>query len=116
MTSAARTLVMFGGPEFGRRRGREMKAAWKHANDRVGLATQRSAEGKHLSAVVTDSDQKVGDKIVVDNQARQRRSGPIELKHRDNTPVVEPTASPKEPRSSAYPSPLSKPPVAQAPQ
>jgi Flp pilus assembly protein TadD len=88
----------------------------EHANDRVGLATQRSAEGKHLSAVVTDSDQKVGDKIVVDNQARQRRSGPIELKHRDNTPVVEPTVSPKEPLSSAYPSPLSKPPVAQAPQ
>jgi Flp pilus assembly protein TadD len=86
----------------------------EHANDRVGLATQRSAEGKHLSAVVTDSDQNVGDKIVVDNQARQRRSGPIELKHRDNTPVKETTVPQKEPLSSASPSPLSKPPVAQA--
>jgi Flp pilus assembly protein TadD len=68
----------------------------EHANDRVGLATRRSAEGKHLSAVITDSDQKVGGEIVLEDQARRRQSGPIELKHRDNTPVVEPTVSPKE--------------------
>jgi Flp pilus assembly protein TadD len=85
----------------------------EHANDRVGLATRSSAEGKHLFAVVTDSDQKVGDKIVLDNQARHRQSGPIELRHRDNTPVVESTASPEEPRSSVPPSltpPTSRPP------
>jgi Flp pilus assembly protein TadD len=87
----------------------------EHANDRVGLATQRSAEGKHLSAVITDSVQQVGDKIVFENQARQRQSGPVELKHRDNTPVIESTVPQKEPRSSS-PSPLSKPPVEQAPQ
>ena len=88
----------------------------EHANDRVGLATQRSAEGKHLSAVITDSGQQVGDKIVLENQARQRHSGPIELKHRDNTPVMETTVPPKEPLSSASPSPLSKPAGSQAPQ
>ena len=88
----------------------------EHVSDRVGLATRHSAEGKHLSVVATDSDHKIADEIVLENQARRRQTGPIELKHRDNTPVVEPTASPKEPRSSAYPSPLSKPPVAQAPQ
>ncbi len=88
----------------------------EHANDRVGLATQRSAEGKHLSAVITDSGQQVGDKIVFENQARQRQSGPIELKHRDNTPVMETTVPPKEPLSSASPSPLSKPAGSQAPQ
>ena len=84
----------------------------EHANDRVGLATQRSAEGKHLSAVITDSGQQVGDKIVFENQARQRQSGPIELKHRDNTPVMETTVPPKEPLSSASP----KPAGSQAPQ
>ena len=88
----------------------------EHANDRFGLATQRSAEGKHLSAVITDSGQQVVDKIVLENQARQRHSGPIELKHRDNTPVMETTVPPKEPLSSASPSPLSKPAGSQAPQ
>ena len=88
----------------------------EHANDRVGLATQRSAEGKHLSAVIADSGQQVGDKIVLENQARQRQSGPIELKHRDNTPVMETTVPPKEPLSSPSPSPLSKPAGSQAPQ
>jgi Flp pilus assembly protein TadD len=81
------------------------------ANDRVGLATRRSAEGKHLLAVATDSDQKVDDRIVEQNQARRRRSGPIELKHRDNTPVVEPTTSPEEPQSSVAPSIVSQPSV-----
>jgi Flp pilus assembly protein TadD len=81
----------------------------EHADDRVGLATRRSAEGKHLLAVVTDSDQKVGDKIVLDNQVNRRQTGPIELKHRDNTPVVESTVSPKEPQSSVTPSLVSKP-------
>lgn len=66
----------------------------EHANERVGLATRSSAEGKHLSTVIADSDQKVGGEIVQENQARRRQTGPIELKHRDNTPVVEPTVSP----------------------
>jgi Flp pilus assembly protein TadD len=88
----------------------------EHTDDRVGLATRRSAEGKHLLAVVTDSDQKVGDKIVLDNQANRRQTGPIELKHRDNTPVVESTVSPKEPQSSVTPSLVSKPAESQASQ
>ena len=87
----------------------------EHANDRVGLATRSSAEGRHLSAVITDSDQKVGDQIVLDNESTRRRSGPVELKHRDNTPVVESTES-QQPRSSGIPSPVSKPQVPQAPQ
>jgi Flp pilus assembly protein TadD len=87
----------------------------EHAKDRVGLATRRSAEGEHLSAVITDSEQEVGDKIVSENRARRREPGPIELKHRDNTPVVEPTVSPKE-QSSVTPSPGSKPAVSHASQ
>jgi Flp pilus assembly protein TadD len=86
----------------------------EHADDRVGLATRHSAEGKHLLAVVTDSDQKVGDKIVLENQANRRQTGPIELKHRDNTPVVEWTVSPKEPQSLVTPSLISKPAESQA--
>jgi Flp pilus assembly protein TadD len=88
----------------------------EHANDRVGLATRHSAEGMHLLSVVTDSGQQVDDKIVMENQARHRQSGPIELKHRDNTPVVESTVSPKEPPSTRTPSPVAKPPLSQVPQ
>jgi Flp pilus assembly protein TadD len=85
----------------------------EHANDRVGLATRRSAEGKDLFAVVTDSDLKVGDKIVLENQVRRRQSGPIELKHRDNTPVEESTVSPDKP---VAPPPVSKSALPRPPQ
>jgi Flp pilus assembly protein TadD len=74
------------------------------AKVRVGLATRSSAEGKHISAVAVDSDQKVDGRIIQENQARRRHAGPIELKHRDDTPVVEPTVSPDEPQSSVLPS------------
>jgi Flp pilus assembly protein TadD len=73
------------------------------AKVRVGLATRSSAEGKHLLAVAADSDQKVDGRIVQESQARRRHAGPIELKHRDDTPVVEPTVSPDEPQSSIVP-------------
>ena len=85
----------------------------EHANDRVGLATRRSAEGRHLFAVVADSDQKVGAKISLEVQARRQQLGPIELKHRDNTAVVESTVPPEEP---VAPPPVSNPPVSQPPQ
>jgi hypothetical protein len=74
------------------------------AKVRVGLATRSSAEGKHISAVAVDSDQKVDGRIIQENQARRRHAGPIELKHRDDTPVVEPAVSPDEPQSSIVPS------------
>jgi len=86
----------------------------EHANDRVGLATRSTDEGKQLFSVATDSDQKVGDKIVLENQARRKQSTPIELKHRDNTAVVETTVAQKKPQSSVAPSSISKPPGSQA--
>jgi len=91
------------------------------ANDRIGLATRRSAEGKHLLSVATDSDRKVGDKIVLENDARHRKLGPIELKNRDNTPVAESTVSPEtvspeNPKSQITSSPVSKLTVSQPPQ
>jgi Flp pilus assembly protein TadD len=86
------------------------------ANLRVGLASRRSAEGKHLVVVAADSDQKVDGKIAEENQARRQQSGPIELRHRDNTPVAEPTASPVEPPSSVVPSPVVPPLVSEPPQ
>jgi Flp pilus assembly protein TadD len=85
----------------------------EHVNDRVGLATRRSAQGKHLSAVATDSDQKITDEIILENQARRRQSGPIELKHRDNTPVEE---SPGLQNTPVAAPPVAKPPIPQPPK
>jgi Flp pilus assembly protein TadD len=88
----------------------------EHAYDRIGLATRRSAEGKQLFTVAGDSSRKVGDRIDLENQTRRRRLEPIQLKLRDDSPVVEGTASPEEPHSSVAPPPVSKPPVPQPPQ
>jgi Flp pilus assembly protein TadD len=60
------------------------------ARAKVGLATRQSAEGMRLFAVATDSDQKVDSEITQENEARRRQPAPVGLKHRDNTPVVEP--------------------------
>ena len=88
----------------------------EHANDRVGLATRRSAEGKQLFTVANDANQKVGDRIILEDQARRRKLGPIQLKLRDDTPVVEGTASPEKPHSSVAQPPVSKPEVSEPPR
>jgi Flp pilus assembly protein TadD len=82
------------------------------AQVKIGLATRQSAEGQRLFAVATDSDGKVDGEISQANEARRSQAGPVELKHRDNTPVVEPSAPP----SSGAPAPSMQPPVSQPPQ
>ena len=86
------------------------------AKVKVGLATRQSAEGMRLFAVAADSDQKVDGEITQINQARRERPGPVGLKHRDNTPVVEPVPQPAAPQSSGAPAPAPQPPVSQPPQ
>jgi Flp pilus assembly protein TadD len=86
------------------------------ANFPVGLASRISAEGMNLSAVASDSDQKVDHEIAQEGQARRQHPGAIELKNRDNTPVVE-AAPPAQPaQSPAVPSPDSQTPGTQPPQ
>ncbi len=82
----------------------------------VGLATRQSAEGMPLFAVAADSDQKVDGTITQENRARRQQHAPIELKHRDNTPVVESTPSPEAPQSPSAPPPGSQLPDSQPPQ
>jgi Flp pilus assembly protein TadD len=73
------------------------------AKDKVGLATRQSAEGMRLFAVASDSDQKVDGEITQENEARRRNPRPVGLKHRDNTPVVEPAPQPAAAEPSAAP-------------
>ena len=77
------------------------------ARAKVGLATRQSAEGMHLFAVATDSNEKVDSEITQENKARREHPGPVELKHRDNSPVVEPP--PQSDTVSPTPPPVSQP-------
>lgn len=83
------------------------------AGAKVGLATRQSAEGMRLFAVAEDSDQKVNSEITQENEVRRQHPGPVGLKHRDNTPVVEPVPQSAAPPSST--APVSQPPVSQPP-
>ena len=65
------------------------------ADARIGLATDRSAEGKHLVTVATDSDRKVDSEIDQSAQAVHRETGPVQLIRRDNTPV-NPSGTPEK--------------------
>jgi Flp pilus assembly protein TadD len=86
------------------------------AKAKVGLATRQSAEGMRLFAVAADSDEKVDSEITQLSQARRQQAGPVQLKHRDNTPVVEPVPQPAAPPSSPAPPSASAPGVPRPPQ
>ena len=93
------------------------------AGARVALATQRSAEGIPLFEVSGDNDQKTTVKLAEEAEARRRESGPIELKHRDGSPVIEPVQPAAPPVCQAGPesspssvSPASPPGDAQRPK
>ena len=69
------------------------------AGTRVGLATRRSAEGMKLSDVSEDSDHIVSARMDQEIAARHRETGPVQLKTRDNRPVIEPSQPPASPAS-----------------
>jgi Flp pilus assembly protein TadD len=60
---------------------------------RIGVASQSWAEGMKLSAVADDADQKIESHFDAQRAARQKKTGPIQLMRRDNTPVIDPPAS-----------------------
>jgi Flp pilus assembly protein TadD len=74
------------------------------ANDKVGLATRRAAEGVKLFQVSEDNTQKVTAKLADEAAARRQQPGAVELKRRDNQPVIEPTTPPQSaPQTSPAP-------------
>ncbi len=80
------------------------------ADARVGLASRLDAEGKKLFEVADQNDQTMDAKMAQLREVRRRRSGPIVLKRRDNTPVESPTPSIQEQRQELGPP---QPPVPQ---
>jgi tetratricopeptide (TPR) repeat protein len=69
-----------------------------NADDKVGFATERSAEGRALFSVAGDSDQKVDGALTVYSRERHSANEPVELTPRGegaNSP--EPPAQPESP-------------------
>jgi Flp pilus assembly protein TadD len=62
----------------------------------VTAATRRDVLGMKLGHLAQDSDKKVNAVIDSEREAKRRHRGPIQLKRRDDTPVIEP-----EPATSA---------------
>ena len=60
------------------------------SNVPVTYASRRDAEGRKLGNVAQDNQTDVDAVIEAVRQQRQREGGPIQLKRRDNTPVIEP--------------------------
>ena len=71
------------------------------AGTRVGLATQHAAEGNPLGFVATRNDQETANKLEAEQEARHRQTGPIQLLHRDGTPVVPKAPAPPAPTPDA---------------
>lgn len=90
---------MQGDPETAQDFYQKAKAA-DGDNARVGVASQSWAEGMKLSAVADDADQKIDQQFETQRQARSNQTGPIQLKRRDNTPVIEPPMPTQQPENS----------------
>lgn len=69
------------------------------ANARIGLASRPKAEGLSLVSVANRSEDQVDNSIEAANEANRRKTGPIQLKRRDNSPVIDPPAPPPEPQT-----------------
>lgn len=67
------------------------------AGARVGVATQRLAQGKKLFTVATGSDSQVGSELDRYSQQRHQETGPIELTPRGGVPGADPTPTDTRP-------------------
>jgi len=82
------------------------------ADARVGLATRQLAKGAKLAQVSGENDQKVTSRLAQEDRARRSESSPVELKHRDNSPVIEPAGPAVTPpglQPSSTPAPPAQP-------
>ena len=61
---------------------------------RVEVATRKQAEGRQLATVADQSSGMVETSMQTQVEARRRRGGPVVLKRRDNTPVMEAAPAP----------------------
>lgn len=73
----------------------------KRRNAKVDVATRRDMEGRKIAEVADFGDQKVSAQMEQVREAKAREGGPIQLRNRDNTPVVDRPRPPKPVASAA---------------
>lgn len=81
------------------------------AHARIGTATRHDAEGSPLVTIADNNDDDMQEKLELEREVRRRQTGPIQLLHRDGTPVTSKPAQ-SAPAGSASPAPT-QPPQAQ---
>ena len=64
------------------------------ATQKVTAATRQDVLGMRLGEVASLNDNAVDAAITAEQQQKRRQGGPIQLRRRDNTPVVEPAQPP----------------------
>ncbi len=69
----------------------------KRRNAKVTVATRRDVEGRPVGEVANIGDNAIATRMETERQERAREGGPILLRRRDNTPVVEPDRPPEPP-------------------
>jgi len=90
----------------------------RKATSRVDIATRTDAEGRRLGEVARQSGSSVENRMQADLERKRAQGGPVILKRRDNTPVVDKTPPPAPVNSSAIaasPEPQSAPANGEAP-
>lgn len=98
MNNQAVLAEMYGDLETAQEFYREAQTA-PGARARVGLASRPGFEGFHMDSVATGNESSVSGAIETAGAARHRETGPVALKHRDGTPVIEPSSSSSAPPS-----------------
>lgn len=77
------------------------------AQARIGMATERIAEGKPLAPIASDSNRKVDDQLEQYSRERRRETGPVELTPRGGSNTPDQSPSPQTPQQA--PSPATPP-------
>lgn len=77
--------------------------AAQRSDSRVAVATRRDLEGMRMGNVATANGQAVDQALQVSIEERRREGGPVVLKRRDNTPVVDPDRPPPKPQQETQP-------------
>lgn len=72
----------------------------QHSDSRVAVATRRDLEGMRMSNVATANGQAVDQAVQTSLEERRREGGPVVLKRRDNTPIVDPDRPPPKAQQS----------------
>ena len=67
------------------------------AHARIGTATRHDAEGNPMATIADNNDQDMQEKLALEREVRRRQTGPIQLLHRNGTPVT--PAKPEQPAS-----------------